>query len=486
MKKYLFLLLCVFQFQFLSAQSINNAQALKAASQFLLVQDQGVNYSIASEQLILSEDGVPLSYLFSLSPLGYIAVSGDRDFHPIVAYSFSGNNSGPDNDNPLIYLIKKDYSNRLQNKNKIPTSIIQKNQLAWESLCNTSPSATKDSAFQQWPAAGSTPTGGWVLTKWTQSSPYNSMCPMDLVAGSRSYTGCPATAMAQIINFHQTLNGTRFSDADDYYHNYGSNQFQIDDDYAAYGFPSFPQLNLYLDTLENKYLSKASLTNNDKAALSFACGLATKTVYNSAGSGTFGVDQAYNGFLRMGFTTCQLLDTSVADPLPQVIANIKDTLPALLAVVDAAWSTGHNLVIDGYNTDDFFHLNFGWGGSYDGWYNIPSGMPYNLTVFEGIIVDIEPQYASGMKDAETNPATLSLFPNPAKEMLQISFLADDAGKYSIVIFDALGRAVSEQMIQANAGSQLLTKIPLTNISTGMYSVKVTGTFESFSAKFIKL
>jgi hypothetical protein len=486
MKRYLFLLLCVFQFQFLSAQSVDHAQALKAAFQFLLVQDQGGNYFIASEQLILSDDGVPLSYLFSLNPQGYIAVSADADFHPIVAYSFSENNSGPDNDNPLIYLIKKDYSNRFQNKNKLPESIIEKNHLAWESLCHTTISATKDTTFQQWPEAGSTPTGGWVLTKWNQSAPYNIMCPMDLAAGSRSYTGCPATAMAQIINYHQTLNGTRFSDADDYYHNYGSNQFQIDDDYAVYGFPSFPQLNLYLDTLENKYLSKASLTNNDKAALSFTCGVATKTVYNSAGSGTFGVDQAYDGLLRMGFTTCQLLDTSVADPLPQVIANIKDTLPALLAVVDAAWSTGHNLVIDGYNTDDFFHLNFGWGGSYDGWYNIPSGMPYNLTVFEGIIVDIKPQYASGIKESQANNSALSLFPNPAKEMVQISFHSDDAGIYSIVIFDALGRAVSEQMIQADAGSQLLTKIPLTNISTGMYSVKVTGPSESFSAKFIKL
>jgi len=47
-------------------------------------------------------------------------------------------------------------------------------------------------------------------------------------------------------------------------------------------------------------------------------------------------------------------------------------------------------VVDGYNTDEFFHVNFGWGGQYNGWYLLPSEMPYNLTVLEGAIVDIQP------------------------------------------------------------------------------------------------
>ena len=53
-----------------------------------------------------------------------------------------------------------------------------------------------------------------------------------------------------------------------------------------------------------------------------------------------------------------------------------------------AWTVGHNLVIDGYNSDDYFHINFGWGGSYNGWYRLLSGLPYSLTVIEGVIVDI--------------------------------------------------------------------------------------------------
>jgi hypothetical protein len=66
-----------------------------------------------------------------------------------------------------------------------------------------------------------------------------------------------------------------------------------------------------------------------------------------------------------------------------------DALPAHFAVVNQDWTVGHNLVIDGYNTDDFYHLNFGWSGACNGWYTIPDDdMPYQLTVIEGIILDI--------------------------------------------------------------------------------------------------
>ena len=67
-----------------------------------------------------------------------------------------------------------------------------------------------------------------------------------------------------------------------------------------------------------------------------------------------------------------------------------NALPAHIAVVDPGWTIGHNMVVDGYNTNDYYHINFGWGGSYNGWYLIPNGLPYGLTVVEGVIVDIIP------------------------------------------------------------------------------------------------
>jgi len=105
----------------------------------------------------------------------------------------------------------------------------------------------------------------------------------------RSVAGCPAVAMAQILNYHETTNNIVFNDSDDYYHNYG-NRFWIDNDHEEYDFPSFPELNGYLDTLNYHYNNQIQITDEDKAALNFACGIAARQVYSNQISGTYGVD----------------------------------------------------------------------------------------------------------------------------------------------------------------------------------------------------
>ena len=194
--------------------------------------------------------------------------------------------------------------------------------------------------------------------------------------------------MAQILNYHNTTNYVAFDDSDDYHHNYGGNNYWIDNNYVTYGFPSFPQLNTYLDTLQSHYENQIPPTNNDKAAITFACGVAATQVYGASGSGTFGVGQAYDAYQRFNCTTISLLDETDPDLYQRLSNNMKDALPAHLAIVNEEWTSGHNVVVDGYNTDNYYHLNFGWGGSYNGWYLIPDEIPYGLTVIEGVIVDI--------------------------------------------------------------------------------------------------
>jgi hypothetical protein len=178
-----------------------------------------------------------------------------------------------------------------------------------------------------------------------------------------------------------------FNDSDDYYHNY-INRFWIDDDYEEYDFPSFPELNEYLDTLVNHYENQILLTGDDKATLNFACGVAATQVYTPEASGTFGVNQAYDAYIKFNCTTVELLDDNDVDLYERLSQNIKNAYPVHLAVITpTSPPSGHNLVVDGYNTDDFYHLNFGWGGTYDGWYLLPDELPLSLTVIEGVIVD---------------------------------------------------------------------------------------------------
>ncbi len=486
LKKISSLLVLAFIFQISFAQHIEINDAQSVANHFISVKNKAAGYQISSQQNLTSKSGSILAYIFDLSPVGYIVVNADKDQIPVIAYSF--NNPFSDNsvkENPLQEMILADLSLRSIHKDHYSKEQIDKNQRLWNALLVKS-TVKADTTFEQWPAVGTTSTEGWVLTKWNQSAPYNNMCPMDLGHSARSLTGCPATAMAQIINYHQTLNGTRINDADDYYHNYGSNQFYIDDDYLAYDFPSFPQLNLYLDTLEGLYFTKAPLTNNDLASLMFGCGVATKSVYNSTGSGTFGVNQALDGILRFGFSTAVLLDTSVSNPFHQIISNIKDSLPVFLAVVDAAWSTGHNLVIDGYNTDDYYHLNFGWGGAYDGWYYLPSGMPYNLTVIEGVIVDIDKNTSLNVERSNVESRSAEVFPNPAQQSTTLSFTSDITGRARIMLFDAYGKKVTEQQTSVEPKRTSSVKINLENLKQGVYTYYIVNQSETFTGKLIKL
>lgn len=101
---------------------------------------------------------------------------------------------------------------------------------------------------------------GFLGSHWTQDYPYNQLCPRDPVNGNAySCAGCPAIAMGQIINYLRTTEGTRFSDNDDYAHHYAGRNFIIDDDWASLKFPSFPQLNDLLDSVDAAFESGENL-----------------------------------------------------------------------------------------------------------------------------------------------------------------------------------------------------------------------------------
>ncbi len=272
--------------------------------------------------------------------------------------------------------------------------------------------------------------GGLLDTHWTQNYPYNQLCPRDPVNGySYSYAGCPAIAMGQIINYLRTTQGTRFTDSDDYAHNYGGRNYLIDDDWESLQFPSFPQLNFLLDSVDATFQRDEVLPNELAAAVVFACGTALRQVYTSESSGTFTVDQAYAAYQRFGFTECQLYREPSSEMYATLISNLQAGYPAHLAVENPAGTVGHNVVVDGYREEDGkFHVNFGYGGSLDDWYYIPDpNFYYGMTKLEGIIVNIIPDAGPA---STANWYGYALPPSPAANKY-ITFTMQDLGSVSI-------------------------------------------------------
>ena len=318
---------------------------------------------------------------------------------------------------------------------------------------------------------------GLIATHWDQDYPYNQLCPRDPMNGnSYSYAGCPAVAMAQIINYLRTTQDTRFDDSDDYAHHYAGRNYDIDDDWETLQFPSFPQLNELMDSVDAAFQRDEELPDPLVAALIFACGTACTQVYTSEGSGTFAVDQAYAAYQRFGFTDCLLFYEPDSVMYATLIANLQAGYPAHLAVENPTGTAGHNVVVDGYReSDGKFHINFGYGGSLDNWYDIPDpNFYYGLTKVEGIILNIIPTSAPSAVHEFSLQQPMEAFPNPASDVLHIKNLPGLLVDY--VIFNILGEEVATG---SSCGA-----ISVAALEQGLYFLQIKGENCQKTVKFI--
>ncbi len=427
---------------------------------------------------LVSDENRPVGYIFRFSPTGFIITSISNQIRPVYGYSFTNDfNLSEQEWEKINAIFSQDLQQRIGLANRLPASTKRAIILEWEAFLAGD---LVLNPFQQWPPEGSTTSGGWVETNWKQSAPYNTMCPMDLNAGARSVAGCPATAMGQILNYHETLNGTNFDDGDDYYHSYGSgNQYWIDDDHEARGFPSWDSLNTWLNSMEYAYQVQLPITTEMKAALSFACGVAAHQVYTASVSGTFGIDQAWESFQRFGFIDSRLIYPTDTTLNYEIAENVKVELPVQLGLlVQPPGGGGHNVVVDGYNTDEFYHFNFGWGGSSNGWYTLPpTTIAYNLTIIEGAVMDIKSANYTGSPEVQEKEM-VRLFPNPVSSDLTIVTERDGA---EMTVYWVTGTPMEVHDLQVP-----YSRISLSHLSAGIYLVRITVEGKQiFAGKIVK-
>ncbi len=197
-------------------------------------------------------------------------------------------------------------------------------------------------------------------SKWNQDAPYNNQCPK--INGTPTYTGCMATAMAQVMNYHQWPEKGTGSITYKWANN--GNQ-EISKNFATMTFDWGNMLDTYRSGQYNTTQSKAVAT------LMEACGYASQMNYGTSASGA--VDGAALRGLKsyLGYDKGARLLHRDYFPLSEwnqkMYDNLKNIGPVLYC--GQASDGGHAFVCDGYQTsDEKFHINWGWGGSYDGWF----------------------------------------------------------------------------------------------------------------------
>lgn len=225
-----------------------------------------------------------------------------------------------------------------------------------------------------------------VATKWNQDAPYNRSCPLH--GSSRTFTGCTATALAQVMKYHEwpkeattSIPAYTTATAQIYVPELPPTTFRWDemsDDYSHTDYaPAVAELMLYcgqaLQSDFTRYSTSAYLT--DAPAL--------LTQY-------FGYDENIEFLYQANY------------PINQWEEIIYHELESGRPVLHAGTSLGggHAFVCDGYDGEGMFHFNWGWGGMYDGYYKlslltpgtdgIGAGTEDGFSANQRIVVGVQP------------------------------------------------------------------------------------------------
>lgn len=347
-----------------SAADVNPASARKAAGTFLKQKDKSADFAITSIKPF-NDNGLVNLYFVTLSPNGFIILSADDNAQPVLGYSFES--SLPDTG------IIGGFSEWMLGFSKYvdvcrihPQFQMQANADLWRSLINGTYIVDNPSAI----------VGPLLTSIWDQSFPYNSECPKDPAgSGGHVYAGCVATAMSQVMYYYRyPKTGTG---------SYGYYHPQYGYLFADFGATEY-KWNEMPDYALGPYYQLALLQSH--------LGISVDMDYSPSGSGAYSQDAAQSLKSYFGYSdelTLILKDSYSETAWAEIVKQNIDAGHPLY--YHGFGSGGHAFNLDGYD-GDYYHFNWGWSGTANGYYSLnnlnPSGM--NFSYGQGAIVNFYP------------------------------------------------------------------------------------------------
>jgi hypothetical protein len=325
----------------------------------------------ASSHLVADNKGATLFYIFSFGEKGFVIVSATDRVKPVLAYSYDGFYD-PDDLPPQFVAWTGQYERQIRyaiSKNEIPDARVTRE---WQHLLTGEP----DRNFRPEQTRGVEP---FTVSKWNQNTWYNESCPADPGGpGGHVYNGCVPTALGQILYYYRwPAQGTgSYTDMDTTY-----GHLHVNYDSAFYQW----------DNMKNSI----SKSNPGISQLLYHLGVACDLVYGPTGSGMYNHKAAYalRTFFKYSPQTQYIFrDSTSIDWDSVMIAHLERKMPLYYAGWSVPNINGHAFVCDGYQDSSYFHFNFGWSGSSDGYYYvdnlIPGGNNFNLA--QELIINIFP------------------------------------------------------------------------------------------------
>lgn len=213
--------------------------------------------------------------------------------------------------------------------------------------------------------------------KWNQGAPYNNMCPL-YDGTNRSVTGCVATAMAQVMMYYQYPKELKATIKAYNTQTYGIQTPEISSG-ATYDWD-----NMLPDYSKSDYNSAQA---DAVAKLMYHCGAAVKMNYGpSSGANVTPIILA----TYFGYDADLMQDlTRTVFTLQQWMTLIDNELKAKRPILYSGQASdgGHEFVCDGSDGKGLYHINWGWGGYQDGYFDLTILQPTKGGAGSGSAVD---------------------------------------------------------------------------------------------------
>lgn len=292
-------------------------------------------------------DGEPAVYSFDLTDKGsgYMIVSADDLAYPLLGYSDSGSLDGEIP--PALEWLLSEYAAQIE-------------------YARTHNADAKVSIARA--TANRDPIAPLIETSWDQGAPYNNSCPT--YGTEPTYTGCVATAMAQVMNYWQYPLKGKGSVS----YNAASVQKRLSIDFSLKKFDWDNMIRTY----------SGSYTEEQAAAVAYlmkACGYSVKMDYGTDSSGALAMAVPYAFVKYFDYDPSILHEVralyTASEWETKLYENLRDCGPIMYGG-GSLIGGGHSFICDGYDGNGYFHFNWGWTGMSDGYFSIDALNPYAL------------------------------------------------------------------------------------------------------------
>lgn len=331
----------------LSAGVVTEQRARKVAVNFMSGRVPSKSVTLLQHRATKASEE-QLIYIYNFGATGFVIIAGDDNAAPVLAYSTESSFSldgAPDAVTAWVEAAKKHILEA-----RAATRSASIHSAEWARLEKGAGTKADENSERVLNTA-----------KWNQHSPFNDQTPV--INGSHAVTGCVATATAIIMRYHKWPESGHGTIPGYHIDKTNGESFTVPDHVLGHKYE--------WDKMPLEYNS--SSTNEQKEAvarLMSDVGAMVEMNYG-VGESSSNNEHSVNGlvhYMEYDDNLEWIFTNEWSDD--EVISIIKDEIDANRPILTSGdgTRTGHSYVVDGYNARNQMHINWGWGGTNNGFY----------------------------------------------------------------------------------------------------------------------